>query len=154
METVGKEPEILAYNKGFMSTDKPIVANSGYAKKIGSKENFNNIRIRGAASGIDINSISGAMGSGKVDISISCRDYLKSDMNPLIMIDGIISNMEHLRKIDPKKIESMRIFKDEKATSLFGAKAANGAIVVETKDISKKEKRKLKKLLKQELPEK
>lgn len=147
------EPEILAYNKGYLKAKQPIASNSsGFANKLGSKEGINT--IRGAFSGVNINSISGTPGSGKVDISISCQGSSNLNNGPLYVIDGVATDVEVFKKIDPKKIESIRVFKGEKAISLFGSKATNGAILVETKDISKKEKRKLEKLLKDELPKK
>ena len=119
------------------------------ANRIGSKEI--SMMIRGKASGININSISESPGSGKVDISISCQASAQQNNNPLFIIDGAVSTQEIFIKLDPKKIESMQVFKGEKATALFGNKAGHGVILVETKDIPKKEKRRLKKLL-QEKP--
>lgn len=147
-----QEPEILAYNKGYIKANKPIVANSGWANRIGEKPDVSS--LRGYTPGVNINSISGAPGSGKVDISISCQSSSKLDTNPLYIIDGIDTDSETFKKIDPKKIQSIRVFKGEKAILLFGNKAVNGAILIETKDISKKEKRRLKRLLKEELPKK
>lgn len=142
------EPEILTYNKSNINTNKPIVATSGFADKIGNKADVNS--LRGYAPGVNINSISGNSGSGKVDISISFQGSLKPNMNPLIVIDGAVSTMEIFGKLDPKRVESVKAFKGKKAIDLFGTKATYGAIVVETKDISRKERRKLRKLFKEE----
>ncbi|MDQ0595142.1 hypothetical protein QFZ37_003511 [Chryseobacterium ginsenosidimutans] len=148
-----KEPEILAYNKGYIKTNKPIAANSGLGNRIGEKSDVN--LIRGFVPGVNINSVSGTPGSGKVDISISLRGSLKQDNSPLVVIDGLTSDLETLRKLDPKKIDAISVLKGEKATSIFsGEKAQNGVLVVVTKYISKKEKRRLKKLLKNDLPKK
>jgi hypothetical protein len=147
-----QEPSILAYNKGYLKTNQPVAINSGYGNRIGSKTEVNTI-LRGI-SGVNINSISGTPGSGKVDISISCQGSLMPNTNPLYIINGISSNAEAFKNLDPKKIVAMRVFKGEKAVALFGNKAVNGAILIETKDISKKEKRELKKLLKDDVPKK
>ncbi|WP_428069445.1 TonB-dependent receptor plug domain-containing protein [Chryseobacterium gambrini] len=144
-----QEPEILAYNKGYLKAKQPIAGNyQGLANRIGNKEAINS--IRGAASGVNINSISGRQGSGKVDISISCEGSSKTNNSPLFVINGATTDSELFKKIDPKKIESIRVFKADTATALFGNQAANGAVLVETKDISRKEKRMLKRLLKKE----
>jgi hypothetical protein len=147
-----QEPSILAYNKGYLKTNQPVAMNSGYGNRIGSKTEVNTI-LRGI-SGVNINSISGTPGSGKVDISISCQGSLMPNTNPLYIINGISSNAEAFKNLDPKKIVAMRVFKGEKAVALFGNKAVNGAILIETKDISKKEKKELKKLLKDDVPKK
>ncbi|KAA0128442.1 TonB-dependent receptor plug domain-containing protein [Chryseobacterium sp. SN22] len=149
-----QEPEILAYNKNGSFRNNLTASASGdgnklTANRIGSKEA--SMIIRGKVSGVDINSISETPGSGKVDISISCQASSQLNNNPLFIIDGAVNTQEIFIKLDPKKIESMQVFKGEKATALFGNKAGNGVIVVETKGISAKEKRRLKKLL-QEKP--
>ncbi|OVE61629.1 TonB-dependent receptor plug domain-containing protein [Chryseobacterium mucoviscidosis] len=144
-----QEPEILAYNKGYLKAKQPIAGNyQGLANRIGNKEAINS--IRGAASGVNINSISGRQGSGKVDISISCEGSSKANNSPLFVINGKATDSELFKRIDPKKIESIRVFKADTATALFGNQAVNGAVLVETKDISRKEKRMLKRLLKKE----
>ncbi|MDN4014824.1 TonB-dependent receptor plug domain-containing protein [Chryseobacterium gambrini] len=144
-----QEPEILAYNKGYLQAKQSVAGNyQGLANKIGNKEAVNS--IRGAASGVNINSISGRQGSGKVDISISCEGSSKTNNSPLFVINGKATDSELFKRIDPKKIESIRVFKADTATALFGNQAANGAVLVETKDISRKEKRMLKRLLKKE----
>ncbi|NPA10505.1 MAG: TonB-dependent receptor plug domain-containing protein [Chlorobi bacterium] len=144
-----QEPEILAYNKGYLQAKQSVAGNyQGLANKIGNKEAINS--IRGAASGVNINSISGRLGSGKVDISISCEGSSKANNSPLFVINGKATDSELFKRIDPNKIESIRVFKAETATALFGNQAANGAVLVETKDISRKERRMLKRLLKKE----
>lgn len=152
-----QEPEILAYNQNslFKNNLTPSASGDGnklMANRIGSKEI--SMMIRGKASGININSISELPGSGKVDISISCQASAQQNNNPLFIIDGAVSTQEIFIKLDPKKIESMQVVKGEKATALFGNKAGNGVIIVETKDISAKEKRRLKKLFQEKLPRK
>ncbi|MCF2218475.1 TonB-dependent receptor plug domain-containing protein [Chryseobacterium sp. PS-8] len=144
-----QEPEILAYNKGYLQAKQSVAGNyQGLANKIGNKEAINS--IRGAASGVNINSISGRQGSGKVDISISCEGSSKTNNSPLFVINGKATDSELFKRIDPNKIESIRVFKAETATVLFGNQGANGAVLVETKDISRKERRMLKRLLKKE----
>lgn len=148
-----EEPEILTYYKGSLSKKQSFSrVKPGLANRIGNKEAVN--LIQGYTPGVNINSISGVPGSGKVDSSITIRGTAKTDHNPLYIINGTEADPGIFGKIDPGKIESIQVFKGDKAISLFGGKAANGAIVIVTKDISKKEKRKLQKLLKEQLPEK
>lgn len=142
------EPQILAYNKANIRSNKPIATNSGFADKIGYKTDLN--LLRGAAPGVNINSISGTPGSGKVDISINYQGTLSGNANTLFIIDGEVSDGTTFTKLDPKRVESIKVFKGKRAISLFGIKATNGAVVVETKDISRKERRKLRKLFKEE----
>lgn len=61
----------------------------------------------------------GTFGAGKID--------------PLILIDGIESNTTDLARLQPDDIAGFSILKDATATSLYGARGANGVILVTTK---------------------
>ena len=52
---------------------------------------------------------------------------------PLILIDGFESTSDDLARIQPDDIESFSILKDASATVLYGARGANGIIIVSTK---------------------
>ncbi len=54
--------------------------------------------------------------------------------NPLILIDGFEATPNDLARMEPDNIESFSILKDASATVLYGARGANGIIIVETKD--------------------
>ncbi len=126
-----------------MNRNKAVAQGFGLGNKIGGKMDLNT--IAGAAPGLRVNPVSGAQGSGNMSISI--RGNANSGIYPMVIINGVPSDIEVLKKLDPKKIQSVRSFNGEKAVPVFGARAANGIIIVETKDISRKEKKKLKKLL-------
>ncbi len=53
--------------------------------------------------------------------------------NPLILIDGFEASSDDLARLEPDNIESFSILKDASATVLYGARGANGIIIVETK---------------------
>ena len=53
--------------------------------------------------------------------------------DPLILIDGFESTTDELARLQPDDIESFSILKDASATSLYGARGANGIILVNTK---------------------
>ncbi|SEO07620.1 TonB-linked outer membrane protein, SusC/RagA family [Mucilaginibacter gossypiicola] len=61
----------------------------------------------------------GTFGAGKVD--------------PLILIDGIESTSTDLARLQPDDIAGFSVLKDATASSLYGARGANGVIVVSTK---------------------
>jgi len=68
---------------------------------------------------------------------------------PMYVIDGMIANYSIFKQLDPKKIESVSILKDEGARAIYSDRGKNGVIIITTKDLSRKEKRQLKKLLKE-----
>lgn len=61
----------------------------------------------------------GTFGAGKVD--------------PLILIDGIESSPTDLARLQPDDIEGFSVLKDATATSVYGARGANGVILISTK---------------------
>ncbi|WP_288982834.1 TonB-dependent receptor plug domain-containing protein [uncultured Flavobacterium sp.] len=73
-----------------------------------------------------------------------------TDNSPLIVVNGNILHKDVLEAIDPKNIESVNVLKDKAATAVYGQSAKNGVILITTKDISKRE---LKKLYKKYLSE-
>src|SRR3546814_7075472 len=54
--------------------------------------------------------------------------------DPLILIDGVEMNTNDLARLNPDDIASFSIMKDATATSLYGSRAANGVILVTTKE--------------------
>lgn len=144
-----QEPEIL-YKKSSTKEYRPLALNGGKRTFLGEKQTKTS--LNGYAPGLSINSISGASGSGRVDISVGYQANSQPGAEPLVVIDGAVSDIETLKRLEPSKIDNISVINKEKAGGLFGGKAKNGLIVVITKDISKTEKQRLKKLLQEKVP--
>lgn len=56
-----------------------------------------------------------------------------SNTAPLILLDGVEVSMLELSRIDPEDIETFSVMKDASATAMYGARGANGVILVNTK---------------------
>lgn len=53
---------------------------------------------------------------------------------PLIIVDGLVSQgMRSISELNPASIESIQVLKDAASTAIYGARAANGIIIVKTK---------------------
>jgi TonB-linked SusC/RagA family outer membrane protein len=64
---------------------------------------------------------------------IGLRDETVNDSNqPLFIVDGFESTLEAVYNLDLNRIASMNILKDAASTAIYGSKAANGVVVVET----------------------
>lgn len=87
--------------------------------------------IEGTAPGVLVINGSGQPGSG-TDIQIRGNGSLDKGTTPLIVVDGDIFNGD-LSAIKPQDVENMSILKDAASTSLYGARGANGTIVIITK---------------------
>lgn len=65
---------------------------------------------------------------------------------PLYVIDGIISNDSILKTIKPENIKAINVLKGNGATAIYSEAGKNGVVIIETKDLTKKQLRKIKKL--------
>ena len=71
--------------------------------------------------------------------------------NPLIVVNDFILKYEVMAYLNPNDIESVTVWKDEKAMALYGEKGKFGVIKITTKNISKRKLRKIYKEFKHEL---
>ncbi|HTH31270.1 MAG TPA: TonB-dependent receptor plug domain-containing protein, partial [Lacibacter sp.] len=69
---------------------------------------------------------------GKTSL-LGTRDELTIDPNqPLFILDGFESSLKAINDLDINLVESITILKDAASTAIYGSKAANGVVVVET----------------------
>ncbi len=59
-------------------------------------------------------------------------NYEKSPNQPLFILDGFEANIERILDLDMNRIQSVTILKDAASKAIYGSKAANGVIVIET----------------------
>ncbi len=86
--------------------------------------------LRGAAAGVHV-SLGSAEPGGSSSILIRGRRSLSGDNAPLYIVDGV--PMSSIDDINSNDIESMEILKDASSQSIYGARAANGVILITTK---------------------
>lgn len=60
-------------------------------------------------------------------------DYATYPNQPLLILDGFEISLQTMNDLDPDRVASITILKDAAATAIYGSKAANGVIVIETK---------------------
>lgn len=72
--------------------------------------------------------------ANNISMNIRGKSSLNSVINsrPLMVVDGFPTDME-LKNLNPNDVESITFLKDAAAASIWGARAANGVIVIETK---------------------
>jgi TonB-linked SusC/RagA family outer membrane protein len=76
---------------------------------------------------------SGEPGRDNADFFVRGITTFGANVNPLILIDGIELTSTDLARLQPDDIASFSIMKDATATALYGARGANGVILVTTK---------------------
>ena len=87
--------------------------------------------LQGKAAGVQVTSLNGEPGTG-TSIRIRGGNSINASNEPLYVIDGFIGG-GNLNTININDIESIEILKDATATSIYGARGANGVILVTTK---------------------
>jgi TonB-linked SusC/RagA family outer membrane protein len=90
--------------------------------------------LRGKAAGVNILSSTGnplGMNGGAPRVVIRGINSLYTDFTPLFVVDGV--QMTDFQFVNPNDIERMEVLKDASATAIYGARGANGVILVTTK---------------------
>ena len=87
--------------------------------------------LQGTTSGLQVTSSSGQPGAGST-VRIRGIGSLSASSSPLYVLDGVPMSGS-LSDLNPNDIESVTVLKDAAAASLYGSRAANGVIIVTTK---------------------
>ena len=88
--------------------------------------------LQGQASGLQVLSNSGEPGA-VANFKIRGINSINAGTEPLFILDGVAVSSEDFSAINPSDIESVSVLKDASSTSIYGARAANGVIVITTK---------------------
>ena len=147
--------EVEVISTGYQNLDRKLFTGSASTLKASDVER-NGVpdisrMLEGQVAGASVQNVSGTFGSAP-KIRIRGATSLSGDNKPLWVIDGIIledvvniSNEalstgdantligSSVAGLNPSDIESFNILKDAAATALYGARAANGVVVIETK---------------------
>lgn len=98
-----------------------------------------NQALAGRIPGVQVNTNSGRPG-GQSNVRIRGFSSINTSNNPLYVIDGVIipvgtqtQNSSAIDYINPNDVASVEVLKDASATAIYGARGANGVILVSTK---------------------
>ncbi|WP_343704239.1 TonB-dependent receptor [Chitinophaga sp.] len=102
-------------------------------------------QLQGKAAGVQVSAGTGVPGDG-LFFRIRGSTSINASNDPLYVVDGVFINNSSLQKIttqgqannpladiNPADIESISILKDAEATAIYGARGANGVILITTK---------------------
>ena len=88
--------------------------------------------LQGQVAGLTVLSNTGEPSAAAV-MTIRGTNSINSGTAPLYILDGVAISASDFNTINPADIESMSVLKDASSTSIYGARAANGVIVITTK---------------------
>ena len=88
--------------------------------------------LTGKMSGVQVNSASGMPGTESFNIKIRGISSINAGNDPLIIVDGAPYDGDY-NNINPNDIASMTVLKDAASAALYGARGANGVVIITTK---------------------
>ncbi|MEQ7800131.1 SusC/RagA family TonB-linked outer membrane protein [Pedobacter sp. ASV1-7] len=107
-----------------------VLVDSNQLNRKVSKDIFN--RLEGITSGLLFNKNTIGSSSGSLDLSIRGRSTIYANDQPLIILDDFPFNGD-FDGINPNDVASITVLKDAAAASIWGVRAGNGVIVINTK---------------------
>ncbi len=126
--------ELVVVGYGSQSREVLTTSVSKMDTKVLENVSFSNptSALQGSIAGLRVQSTSGQPGAqARVVLRGGTSINNPDGSNPLYVIDGVVrSNMDY---INPRDIESIQVLKDAASTSIYGSRASNGVIIVETK---------------------
>jgi len=134
--------EVAVLNTGYQKLDKER-ATGAYSKpdmqvfseRVGTNDIIN--RLEGLVAGVAVSPGPGGRGANRYGTGNNQQSVIRglSSVNlqsePLYVLDGV--QVPNLSYINPNDVEDVTVLKDAAAAAIYGAKAANGVIVVTTK---------------------
>ncbi len=98
--------------------------------------------LQGNAAGVQITQGNGKLGQG-ISVRVRGTSSISASSQPLYVVDGVPINTQNLSSnsaptnpisdLNPQDIESLEILKDASAGAIYGARAANGVVLITTK---------------------
>lgn len=135
----------IALTPGYSTLDQVVVVGYGTQRKKDltsaisqvKPDEFRNLPIanvasllNGRAAGVQVITNSGTPGGG-VTVNIRGNTSLNAGNDPLYVIDGVPTG--NITSFNPNDIASLEVLKDASASAIYGARAANGVIIITTK---------------------
>ena len=87
--------------------------------------------LAGRLSGVMITSTTGKPGATS-SLNIRSKGTI-NDSSPLYVIDGVVRDQEAFESLDASEVENVSVLKDGASAAVYGARAANGVVLVTTK---------------------
>lgn len=132
-ESAQKLDEVVVVGYGTMKKRDITGAITSVDSKLIEERNAVNVydALQGAAPGVSIISSSGAPGSSTSIQVRGASTFEDNGVTPLYVVDGtIVDDIDNLNPMDIKNIE---ILKDAASASIYGARSANGVVIITTK---------------------
>lgn len=111
------------------------VSGATLRKGAGATPNAANL-LQGRIAGLEITRPSGRPGNDSPNIRLRGLGSFGASSSPLVLVDGVLGS---LTNIAPDDIENITVMKDASSASIYGARAANGVVLITTRKAKKGE---------------
>lgn len=132
-----KEADNSDVNTGFGSQSKKDLTSSVSSVDASNISTAPLINLeqsnQGTTAGLFVQNSSGTLGQA-TQVRIRGGSSLASSNQPLYVVDGVPLSSSNQSNINPSNIASIEILKDASATAIYGTRAANGVIIITTKE--------------------
>ncbi|EOR95239.1 TonB-dependent receptor [Arcticibacter svalbardensis MN12-7] len=88
--------------------------------------------LQGKIAGLSAQTIGASAEGGNLNLQVRGVNSIGASNNPLVVVDGVIFS-NSLSEINPEDIASLQVLKDASSSAIYGARAANGVILITTK---------------------
>ncbi len=145
----GEDKMVIRMKKNTINLDEVVVVGYGTTRKRDLAGSISSLKtedikagvvtsaaqfLKGRAAGVQVRQYSSEPGGG-ISIRIRGASSVSSNNEPLYVIDGFQTDLGN--QINPEDIATIEILKDAAATSIYGARGANGVVIITTKKGSK-----------------
>lgn len=113
------QPWFLRYVDPVASMERKMLMNSIPSMR---KEKFDEVVVAGYGA------------DREEGVRVRGNSSLSTNAEPLYVVNGQVISNEEYKKLNPKYIASVNVLKDAAATSVYGARAGNGVVVITTKE--------------------
>ncbi|WP_195598121.1 TonB-dependent receptor [Bacteroides cellulosilyticus] len=144
---IGNKKELnIILKEDAKALDEVVVVGYGVQKKVNLTGSVSNVTresienrpitqtsqaLAGLTSGITVSQSSGRPGGDQASLKIrGVGTFSSAGSDPLVLIDGLSGS---INDVDPNNIESISVLKDAASAAIYGTRAANGVILIETK---------------------
>lgn len=88
--------------------------------------------LAGRVAGVQVQSLDGQPGDN-FNIVVRGASSINNSNSPLYIIDGLMVEDPNNNNLNPNEIESITVLKDASSTAIYGSRAANGVVIINTK---------------------
>jgi len=127
-----KKESFTGSSQTYTSKELKVIGNSNVLQSLKTMDPSFMI-VENNQFGSDPNHLANINVRGKTSVIGLTQEYETDPNQPLFILDGFESTLQTISDLSMDRVQSITILKDAAATAIYGSKAANGVVVVETK---------------------